>query len=54
MAYYGPDDQFASKVAVGIIPHDGGDLAALERWHSKGVDVRYDPAINLEVVKFID
>lgn len=54
VAYYGPDDQFASKVAVGIIPHQGGDVAALERWTSEGVDVRYDPAINQEVVAFIE
>ncbi|MEA3377488.1 MAG: hypothetical protein U9R72_14970 [Chloroflexota bacterium] len=54
VAYYGPDDQFASKVAVGIIPHEGGDVAALERWYSEGVDVRYDPTINQEVVEFID
>jgi hypothetical protein len=54
VAYYGPDDRFASKVAVGIIPHDGGDVAALERWTSEDVDVRYDPTINQEVVAFID
>jgi hypothetical protein len=54
VAYYGPDDEFASKVAVGIIPHEGGDVAALERWTSEGADVRYDRTINEEVVAFIE
>lgn len=54
VAYYGPNDQVASKVAVGIIPHEGEDLAALERWHSQASDVRLDPAINQEIVDFIN
>lgn len=53
VAYYGPDDQFASKVAVGILLQEGEDAAFLERWFSQGTDVRADPAINREIVEFI-
>lgn len=54
VAYYGPDDQFASRVAVGIVPGDGEGVATLESWHSEGADVRDDPIINQEIVAFID
>jgi hypothetical protein len=53
VAYYGPDDQFASKVAVGIILQEAGDVAALERWFSQDMDVRFDPTINRQIVDFI-
>lgn len=54
VAYYGPDDRFASKVAVGIVPGEGEGVAALESWHSEGADVRDDHTINQEIVAFID
>ncbi len=53
VAYYGPDNQFASKVAVGIILREDGDVAFLERWFSEDTDVRTDPAISREIVEFI-
>ena len=53
IAYYGPDDKFASKVAVGIILQEDGDVAFLERWFSQDKDVRTDPAISREIVEFI-
>ena len=54
VAYYGPDNQFASKVAVGIILHEDGDVDFLERWFSNDVDVRQDPSINERVLRFIE
>ena len=54
VAYYGPDNRFASKVAAGIILEEDGQVAFLERWFSKDKDVRTDPAINQEIVEFID
>jgi hypothetical protein len=54
LAYYGPDDQFASKVAVGIVLEDDGDVAFLERWFSQVMDVRFDPKIIQEIGVFID
>jgi hypothetical protein len=54
VAYYGPDDRFASKVAVGIILEEDGDVAFLERWFSQDQDVRTDPTINQEIAEFVD
>jgi|GEM_PF-317604 len=53
IAYYGPDNQFASKVAVGIILQEGGEAVFLERWFAKDNDVRLDPSINRQIVEFI-
>jgi len=50
---YGPTDEFASKVAVGIIRGEGQDPDPLERWHSEAVDIRMDKAIELEIAEFI-
>ena len=50
---YGPDDQVATKVAVGIIDREGGDVVALERWISDGADIRSDHDVELAVVEFI-
>jgi len=53
VAYYGPNDQFASKVAVGIILREKGDAAFLERWFAQDKDVRIDPKIIQEIGDFI-
>ncbi len=53
VAYYGPDDQRASKVAVGIIRGKGQEAAELKRWSSADADVRFDTTINREVLEFI-
>ena len=42
VAYYGPDDQRASKVAVGITNGEGREVAELRRWFSETADVRFD------------
>lgn len=54
VAYYGPDDRHASKVAVGIIAAEDGDVVALERWTSESADVRFDGAVNEAVIRFIE
>jgi hypothetical protein len=53
VAYYGPDASRASKVAVGIIPYEDAMPADLQRWRSESTDVRADPAINAEILRFI-
>lgn len=53
VAYYGPDKRRASKVAVAIIPDDGADPDALERWFNDERDVRLDHRINERIVEFI-
>lgn len=54
VAYYGPDDQRASKVAVGIILEEHAEPAFMERWFSLAGDVRTDPAIQGEILQFIE
>jgi hypothetical protein len=53
VAYYGPDNRFASKVAVGIVPMEGGEVTSLKRWFAGEEDVRRDPAIHQEIAAFI-
>jgi hypothetical protein len=52
IAYYGPDDQTATKVAVGIIDHRD-EVVELKRWLVRDQDVRIDRAINNEILSFI-
>jgi hypothetical protein len=53
VAYYGPDDQYATKVAVGIIgPND--KVIALERWLATTQDVRRDEHILQQMIEFIE
>jgi len=53
IAYYGPDDAHASKVAVGIIRGDKEAVAELRRWSSPETDVRFDTTISREIADFI-
>lgn len=53
VAFYGPTDRFASKAAVGIILHEGGEAEFLERWYSEEVDIRLNRPIIREIVDFI-
>jgi len=53
VAYYGPDDQYATKVAVGIVgPLD--KVIALERWFATTQDVRLDEQIFEQTIGFIE
>jgi hypothetical protein len=54
IAYYGPDDRHATKVAVGIVLSDSGDVAHMERWFSDTSDVRTDTQINGAILQFIE
>src|SRR5919106_6025239 len=54
IAFYGPDDSRASKVAVGIVCRDNADPDDLNRWFSESGDVRYDQTIGAEIVAFIE
>jgi len=52
IAYYGPDDKLATKVAVGIL--DGPDnLRALERWYSEEMDIRLVPQTSQAILDFV-
>lgn len=52
VAFYGPDDQLASKVAVSIIL-EGTKTAHLERWHSEKGDVRAEPQITEAILRYV-
>ena len=54
VAFYGPDDRRASKVAVGILPVEGVDATELERWFSDDHDVRDDVDIATAILKFVE
>lgn len=53
VAFYGPDDQHATKVAVGIVRTEGAEADPLERWSSVGTDVRSDVAIGRQISEFV-
>jgi hypothetical protein len=52
IAYYGPDDETATKVAVGIVGSKD-ELIEMKRWLVRSLDVRIDRAINNEIVRFL-
>jgi hypothetical protein len=54
VAFYGPDDRRASKVAVGILPSEGAEATDLERWFSDHDDVRDDAEIAKAILGFIE
>lgn len=53
LAYYGPTDRLATKVAVGIVLAEGEAPAYLERWLNEGRDVRSDPDVNEQILRFV-
>jgi hypothetical protein len=54
VAFYGPDDRRATKVAVGIVKSEGAEPDQMERWLSADTDVRSDPGIAAQTMAFID
>jgi hypothetical protein len=53
IAFYGPDDQRASKVAVAVIVAPGTEPIALRRWFAGSGDIRNDTAMFEEVALFL-
>jgi hypothetical protein len=53
VAFYGPDDRRASKMAVGIITEPSGEPFELRRWHCETGDIRANDAICEEVARFL-
>lgn len=52
IAYYGPTDKKATKVAVGIISNKGADPEPMKSWFSDA-DARNDALIMEEILAFI-
>jgi hypothetical protein len=53
IAYYGPDDKNATKVAVGIVPFENEEPSILKRWFNENIDIRKDRITNEEIIAFI-
>ncbi len=53
IAFYGPDNRRATKVAVGIIPAPRSELAEMRRWFGEAGDVRVDETVFAEIVTFL-
>ena len=49
VAFYGPDDQTTTKIAAGVILHDGAE-PVLRRW--VGTDVTTSPKVQQELQEF--
>jgi hypothetical protein len=54
VAFYGPDDRRASKVAVAIVRADGVEPTELNRWFADDHDVRNDAEIAAAISAFAD
>jgi hypothetical protein len=53
IAFYGPDDTRASKVAVSIVEDDHTEPTEIHRWFAETGDLRKDAAISAEIVEFL-
>lgn len=54
VAFYGPNDQLATKIVVSVILTENNEPDFLKRWFSEGdLDVRSDPAIGEQVLAFL-
>lgn len=53
VAFYGPDDRRASKVAVGILPNERADPDILQRWNVDEGDVRDSSQIASDILGLI-
>ena len=54
VAYYGPNDRYASKVVASIIAEENADPDPLEKWlDDDDVDVRHNPSIQAQILAFI-
>ena len=53
VAFYGPDNRFATKAVVAVFDTPSETPTALQRWEFRGVDVREDSAITQEIVAWM-
>jgi hypothetical protein len=53
IAFYGPDDKRASKVAVGIMRSADSGINPIRRWISGTTDVRTNEKIQREIIAFL-
>ena len=54
IAFYGPDLDRASKVAVGIVPYEAAEVTEMRAWQLETGDVRADAQIAQEILEYIE
>jgi hypothetical protein len=54
IAFYGPNLNQATKVAVGIVPAENAEVAELRDWKVDRGDIRTDPGIARAILEFIE
>jgi len=54
IAFYGPDRDTATKVAVGIVQREDAEPEIVQRWFNSERDVRRDVTINRAVVALVE
>ena len=52
LAYYGPTNRLATKIAAAIVQHPGAEPEPLHRWITQAGDIRDDRAIAQQVAAF--
>ncbi|WP_293931589.1 hypothetical protein [Iodobacter sp.] len=53
VTFYGPNNQLANKIAVGIIVEEEGEVTALQKWFADDGDIRKDAKAMTEMLAFI-
>jgi hypothetical protein len=53
VAFYGPDDRFASKVVVGVLEGEDQPAHILKKWFAQELDLRLDPQVGRAVLDFL-
>jgi len=54
VAFYGPNLSQATKAAIGIVPSENAEVEELRDWKVDRGDIRSDPDIAREMLKFIE
>ena len=54
IAFYGPNLNQATKVAVGIMPSENAEVKELRDWKVDRPDIRTDPTIAREILEFME
>jgi hypothetical protein len=54
IAFYGPNLNQATKVAVGIMPSEDAEVKELRDWKVDHGDIRTDPTIAREILEFME
>ena len=53
IAYYGPTNKKATKVAVGIVPNKDAEPDIMKKWFSENKDIRLEEAVYEAILQFI-